>query len=60
MVKEKLDKKIRQDPVLVIIIALIFSVLMFGALIVMHIDERQAIKNLRSDLNHEIELREVR
>lgn len=60
MVKTKLDKKVRQDPVAVIIVILTFAVLMFGVLIYMHAQERQAIRQLRQDLAQEIKLREVR
>lgn len=59
-VKAKLDSKVRQDPVGVIIVILVFAVLMFGVLLLMHFQERQAIRQLQADLGQEIQLREVR
>lgn len=60
MVKKKLEKKIKQDPVSVIIVILIFTVFTLGALVYMHVLQAGQIKQLRSDLQQEIELREVR
>lgn len=60
MVKAKLEKKIKQDPVSVIIVILIFTVFMLGTLVYMHVVQANQIKQLRVDLQQEIELREVR
>lgn len=60
MVKKKIEAKIKQDPVSVIIIILVFAVLMMGVLVYMHMVQASQIKQLRHDLTQEIELREVR
>ncbi len=60
MVKKKIEAKIKQDPVSVIIIILVFAVLMMGVLVYMHVVQASQIKQLRHDLTQEIELREVR
>lgn len=60
MVKAKLEKKIKNDPVSVIIVILVFAVLMLGVLVYMHAHQASEIRQLRSDLQQEIELREVR
>jgi CHASE1-domain containing sensor protein len=60
MVKKKIEAKIKQDPVSVIIVILVFSVLMLCALVFMHVVQEAELKQLRHDLNQEIQLREVR
>ena len=60
MVKKKIEAKIKQDPVSVIIVILVFAVLMMAVLVYMHVVQHVQIKQLRYDLNQEIELREVR
>ena len=60
MVKAKLEKKIKQDPVSVITVILVFTVFMLGVLVYMHVLQENQIKQLRSDLQQEIELREVK
>ena len=60
MVKKKIEAKIKQDPVSVIIVILVFSVLMMGVLVYMHIVQHSQISQLRYDLNQEVQLREVR
>ncbi len=60
MVKAKLEKKIKQDPVSVITVILVFTVFMLGVLVYMHVLQANQIKQLRSDLQQEIELREVK
>lgn len=60
MVKSKIEKKIKQDPVAVMIVILVFTVLTLGALIYMHIHQAHEINQLRFDLDREIELRQVR
>ncbi len=60
MVKAKIEKKIKQDPVSVIIVILVFAVLMMAVLVYMHIVQASQIKQLRHDLTQEIELRQVR
>lgn len=60
MVKKKIEAKIKQDPISVIIVILVFAVLMMGVLVYMHVVQHMQINQLRHDLNQEIELREVR
>lgn len=60
MVKKKIEAKIKQDPISVIIVILVFAVLMMGVLVYMHVVQHTQINQLRHDLNQEIELREVR
>jgi predicted RNase H-related nuclease YkuK (DUF458 family) len=60
MVKKKIEAKIKQDPVSVIIVILVFAVLMLGALVFMHVVQESKINQLRYDLTQEIQLREVR
>lgn len=60
MVKKKIEAKIKQDPVSVIIVILVFTVLMMGVLVYMHVVQHSQITQLRQDLNREIELRQVR
>ena len=60
MVKKKIEAKIRQDPVSVIIVILVFVSLLMAALVYMHAHQATQINQLRYDLNQEIELREVR
>lgn len=60
MVKKKIEAKIKKDPVSVIIVILVFAVLMMAVLVYMHVVQHVQIKQLRYDLNQEIELREVR
>ena len=60
MVKKKLEKKIKQDPVSVVILILVFVVFTLGALVYMHVLQSKEITQLRNSLNREIELREVR
>lgn len=60
MVKKKIEAKIKQDPISVIIVILVFAVLMMGVLVYMHMVQHAQIKQLRYDLDQEIELREVR
>ena len=60
MVKKKIEAKIKQDPISVIIVILVFAVLMMGVLVYMHVVQHTQINQLRQDLNQEIELREVR
>lgn len=60
MVKAKLEKKIKQDPISVITVILVFTVFMLGVLVYMHVLQSNQIKQLRSDLQQEIELREVK
>ena len=60
MVKKKIEAKIKQDPVSVIIVILVFFVLMLGVLVYMHVVQTSQIKQLRHDLQQEIDLREVR
>ncbi len=50
MVKAKLEKKIKQDPVSVIILILTFTVLMLGILVYMHVAQASEIRQLRSDV----------
>lgn len=50
MVKAKLEKKIKQDPVSVIIFILIFTVLMLGILVYMHVAQASEIRQLRADV----------
>ena len=47
MVKAKLEKHIKQDPVSVIILILVFMVLSVGVLIYMHFLQNREIKQLR-------------
>ena len=60
MVKKKIEAKIKQDPISVIIVIIVFAVLMMAVLVYMHVVQHVQIKQLRYDLNQEIELREVR
>lgn len=60
MVKKKIEAKIKQDPISVIIVILVFAVLMMGVLVYMHMVQHTQIKQLRYDFDQEIELREVR
>lgn len=60
MVKKKIEKKLKQDPVSVIIVILVFTALLLGVLVYMHVAQANEIDQLRSDLNREIQLREVR
>lgn len=60
MVKKKIEAKIKQDPVSVIIVILVFAVLMMAVLVYMHAHQATQIKQLRHDLQQEIDLREVR
>ena len=60
MVKKKIEAKIKQDPLSVIIMILVLSVLMLGILVYMHVVQQVHINQLRNDLRQEIELREVR
>ena len=60
MVKKKIEAKIKKDPVSVIIVIIVFAVLMMAVLVYMHVVQHVQIKQLRYDLNQEIELREVR
>ena len=60
MVKKKIEAKIKKDPVSVIIVILVFAVFMMAVLVYMHVVQHVQIKQLRYDLNQEIELREVR
>ncbi len=60
MVKKKLEKKIQQDPVSVIIVILVFTAFMLGTLVYMHVLQAREIKQLRNDLTQEIELRQER
>ncbi len=60
MVKKKIEAHIKKDPVSVIIVILVFTVLMLTALVFMHVVQQSQINQLRYDLNNEIELREVR
>ena len=60
MVKKKIEAKIKQDPISVIIVILVLAVLMMGVLVYMHVVQHTQINQLRHDLNQEIELREVR
>lgn len=60
MVKKKIEAKIKQDPVSVIIVILVFAVLMLGVLVYMHMVQASQIKQLRHDLKQEIELRQVK
>jgi predicted PurR-regulated permease PerM len=53
MVKAKLEKKIKQDPVSVIIFILIFTVLMLGILVYMHVAQASEIRQLRADVQNE-------
>ncbi|GEM_PF-6196433 len=60
MVKKKIEAKIKQDPISVIIVILVFAVLMMGVLVYMHIIQHSQIEQLRYDLSQETQLREVR
>ena len=60
MVKKKIEAKIKQDPLSVIIMILVLSVLMLGVLVYMHVVQQVHINQLSNDLKQEIELREVR
>lgn len=51
MVKAKLEKHIKQDPVSVIILILVFMALSVGVLIYMHFLQNREIKQLRQDFN---------
>jgi predicted PurR-regulated permease PerM len=51
MVKAKLEKHIKQDPVSVIILILVFMALSVGVLIYMHFLQNREIKQLRQDVN---------
>lgn len=50
MVKSKLEKKIKQDPVTVITFILIFVALLLGVLVYMHQMQNEDIKQIRSDI----------
>lgn len=50
MVKAKLEKHIKQDPVSVIIVILVFMVLSVAVLIYMHLLQNRDIKQLREDV----------
>ncbi len=56
MVKKKLEAKIKQDPVSVIILILVFIVLSVGTLIYLHAVQRQQIRELRADVEYLQEL----
>lgn len=60
MVKKKIEAKMKQDPVSVVIVILVFSVLMLGVLVYLHAYQAGEIRELRTSLQQEIELREVR
>lgn len=60
MAKQKVTQKIKQDPISVVIVILVFSVLLMGVLVYMHAQQASDIRQLREDLNQEIQLREVR
>ncbi len=51
MVKAKLEKHVKQDPVSVIILILVFMALSVGVLIYMHFLQNREIKQLRQDVN---------
>jgi predicted PurR-regulated permease PerM len=50
MVKAKLEKHIKQDPVSVIILILVFMALSVGVLIYMHFLQNREIRQLREDV----------
>lgn len=51
MVKARLEKHIKQDPVSVIIVILVFVALSVGVLIYMHLLQNREIKQLRDEVN---------
>lgn len=60
MVKAKLEKKIKQDPVSAIIVILVFVALMLGVLVYMHHSQNDELRQLRSDVDQLVESRNVR
>lgn len=50
MVKAKLEKHIKQDPISVIILILVFMALSVGVLIYMHFLQNREIRQLREDV----------